>query len=103
MTDSTSLFSVGRRYWLFFIPAWVYPLAFLTLFTIAPGFVEMPVAPLVWGPVFLLSFGLGCAPWLLGWVKQRYVMFWVAIVPLLIWVIAVVVQLTVFAATGRNG
>ena len=101
MADSASLLSVGRRYWPFFVAAWVFPLAFLTLFTMAPGFVETPVAPLVWAPAFFLSFGLGCAPWLLGWVKQRHVIFWVGIVPFVIWGFAVFIQVAVFRASAK--
>jgi hypothetical protein len=95
-----SLATIGRRYWPFFAAAWVFPIAFLALFTLVPRVAESPLAPLVWMPAFFISFGLACIPGILGWIKQRYVIFWGILVPFMVWTIAVIVHLAVLKAIG---
>lgn len=97
----TSLVTVGRRYWRFFIASWLFPIAFLGLFTGAPRLMESRFASLVWMPVFFISFAFANAPGLLGWVKQRYTMFWGIVVPFCIWTIAVFARLAVLSIIGH--
>jgi hypothetical protein len=91
-----SLIAVGRRYWLKFLPMWLFPVGFFFTRFLPEGSTRPGQYLYLWVPVVLICLWVANLPRREGAATWFQTMFWATLVPFLIWVgiIAAMIGLT---------
>ena len=82
-----SLLSTAKTNWAYFLPMWIFPLAFLAMGAV--GLLSQVTFTLIVMPLFFLSFFRAITPWRRKTAGYWHTAFWAILVPLIIWAVAV--------------
>lgn len=89
MAFQDTLLSTARQYWSYFLPAWVFPIAF---FSNSPALSGWLYPPFILAGFFLV-FARAALPWMRKKIKYSHAFFWSMLTPLLLWFVAVVMSM----------